>query len=212
MKRLGSLALIALSVMTVGVAWAAVIPGNIDNAARWMKGGAWVGTTSTQTAVQSNREALRLGKAATVDFTSAYSGVQLSSSIAVTGAVAGDMCKVGVPTAAAALKAKFGCYVDAADSVKVWFSPEDTLDAQLTLVSGSPSTVTTTVSASSICTCAPVGASAAIAAAGCATGVASTTLTVTGPNTVTTPVVVHCAAPVDPASGTFNVEITRNGS
>lgn len=146
----------------------------------------------------------------TIDFTSTYSGVVLSSSIAVVGARAGDPCFVGVPTAAAALKAKFGCYVDAADSVKVWFSPEDTLDASLTLVSGTPSTVTTTVSASSVCLCAPVGATAVIAAAGCATGVSSTTLTVTGPNTVTTPVIVHCVAPVDPASGAYFVRVISN--
>lgn len=148
-----------------------------------------------------------LGASATIDFTSAYSGVQLSSSITVTGAQAGDPCFVGVPTAAAALKAKFGCYVDAADSVKVWFSPENYTDGQVALSSGTPSTATATVVASSICTCTPVGATAAIAAAGCATGVSSTTLTLTGPNSVTTTMTYHCEAPVDPASGTFYVRV-----
>lgn len=148
-----------------------------------------------------------LGASATVDFASTYSGVVLSSSITVTGARAGDPCFVGVPTAAAALKAKFGCYVDAADSVKVWFSPEDSTDGTVNLSSGTPSTATATVVASSLCGCDPVGTTAAIAAAGCATSLSSTTLTVTGPNTVTTTINYHCIAPVDPASGTYYVRV-----
>lgn len=159
-------------------------------------------TTETGNAITKS-----LGSSATIDFTSAYSGVQLSSSITVTGAQVGDPCFVGVPAAAAALKAKFGCYVDAADSVKVYFSPENYTDGQVALTSGTPSTATATVVASSICTCTPVGATAAIAAAGCATGVSSTTLTLTGPNTVTTTMTYHCEAPVDPASGTYFVRV-----
>lgn len=158
-------------------------------------------------ATEANAITKSLSGSATVDFSSAYSGVALSNSITVTGARAGDPCFVGVPTAAAALKAKFGCYVDAADSVKVWFSPENKTTGQVALVSGSPSTATATVAASSVCTCTPVGATAAIAAAGCATGVSSTTLTLTGPNTVTTTMTYDCAAPVDPASGTYYVRV-----
>lgn len=146
----------------------------------------------------------------TIDFASTTTGVVLSASIPVVGARAGDPCVVGVPTAAAALNAKFGCYVDAADSVKVWFSPDNTVNAQIALVSGSPSTVTASVAASSICTCTPVGTTAAIAAAGCAASVTSTTLTLTGPNTVTTTMTYRCAAPVDPASGAYFVRVISN--
>lgn len=197
MKRLIPIAVILA--LTTGVAMAATQYTRILNLN--VLGKTLLGTT-TET---GNVITESLGASATIDFTSAYSGVQLSSSITVTGAAAGDPCFVGVPTAAAALKAKFGCYVDAANSVKVWFSPEDYTDGQVALSSASPSTATATVTASSICTCTPVGATAAIAAAGCATGVSSTTLTLTGPNTVTTTMTYHCEAPVDPASGTFYV-------
>jgi len=61
-----------------------------------------------------------------------------------------------------------------------------------TLASGSPSTCTATVKASSKCVCAPVGTTAAIAAAGCAVNLSSTTLTITGPNTVTTVMNYFC--------------------
>lgn len=56
----------------------------------------------------------------------------------------------------------------------------------ITLSSGTPSTGTATVPAGVVCSCFPVGTTAAIAAGGCAANVSSTTLTVTGPNTVTT--------------------------
>lgn len=144
----------------------------------------------------------------TIDFASTVSGRVFSSSIVVTGAVAGDVCVVGPPYAATNLKAKFGCYVDAADSVKVWFEPGDTAKAQVTFVTGTPSTVTATVTAGSICTCSSLGTTAAIAAAGCAWSVTSTTLTLTGPNSVTNAVVYDCAAAVDPASGLYFVRVT----
>lgn len=60
------------------------------------------------------------------------------------------------------------------------------------LVSGTPSTATVTVTAGSKCICGANGGSAAIAAAGCAAGVSSTTLTLTGPNSVTTTVGYFC--------------------
>jgi hypothetical protein len=59
----------------------------------------------------------------------------------------------------------------------------------------SPATCTATVLASAICICAPVGATAAIAAAGCAVGVSGTTLTITGPNAAGYAVNYHCFAP-----------------
>lgn len=170
--------------------------------------GIYVGTGT----LAADRQASRLGGSATIDFTSAASGVQFSSAITKTGAAVGDNCTVSAPAAASALNAKFSCVVTAADTVKVIFEPKDTVKAQVALVSGTPSTATATVAAGSICTCTPVGATAAIAAAGCATGVASTTLTLTGPNTVTTTMAYDCAAPVDPASGTYSFSLSRNGT
>lgn len=46
-----------------------------------------------------------------------------------------------------------------------------------------PATCTATVTASAFCVCAPVGATAVIAAGGCAVGLSGTTLTITGPAT-----------------------------
>lgn len=174
----------------------------------WFTSGVYIGPSSSNPTLDTGNKISRaLGASATIDFAASTASLVLSSSITVTGAQAGDPCFVGVPTAAAALKAEFGCYVDAANSVKVWFVPQDFTYGQVALSSGTPSTATATVSASSICTCTPVGATAAIAAAGCATGVSATTLTLTGPNTVTTTMTYECAAPVDPASGTYFVRV-----
>jgi hypothetical protein len=61
-----------------------------------------------------------------------------------------------------------------------------------TLASGTPSTVAVTVPSGVSCFCNPVGATAAIAAGGCAASVSGTTLTLTGPNTVTTVMRYEC--------------------
>lgn len=61
------------------------------------------------------------------------------------------------------------------------------------LSSASPSTATVlNIRAGSRCSCWPVGATAAIAAGGCAASLSSTTLTLTGPNTVTTTMNYFC--------------------
>lgn len=60
------------------------------------------------------------------------------------------------------------------------------------LTSAAPSTATVTVRSGSRCACFPQGVTAAIAAAGCATSLSGTTLTLTGPNTVTTTMVYIC--------------------
>lgn len=60
------------------------------------------------------------------------------------------------------------------------------------LSSGTPSTCTATVESGSVCSCWPVGTTAAIAAGGCAANVAATTATFTGPNTVTTTIRYIC--------------------
>ena len=61
-----------------------------------------------------------------------------------------------------------------------------------TLNAASPSVCTATVTAGSTCYCTPVGATAAIAAAGCAVGLSSTTLTATSANGATNVVNILC--------------------
>lgn len=180
----------------------------IDTLPRFLKGGMFVGSVApTDT---KNKVTRILGATATVDFTSAYDGVQFSSAITVTGAAVGDRCKVGMPAAAAALKANFECHVTAADEVKITFQPADITAGTAALVSASPSTQTASVTAGSICVVSPLGLTAAIAAGGIAWSVTTTTATFTGPNTVTTNFAYRCMAPVDPASGTFTVTVTSH--
>lgn len=160
----------------------------------------WDSTTNKVTRI--------LAGTATIDFASTRVGVVESSGITVTGAQANDECVVGVPAAAGALKARFECYVSAADTVKVKFTPMD-FSAGVTAALGgeSPAVITATVSASSTCTCTNVGATAAIAANGCAVGLSGTTLTITSANGATNTVNYTCSAPVDPASGTYYVYV-----
>lgn len=61
-----------------------------------------------------------------------------------------------------------------------------------TLNGATPSVCTATVKAASVCVCSPVGATAAIAAGGCATGVSSTTLTITSAAGLTNVVKYWC--------------------
>lgn len=176
--------------------------------------GIYVGSGSAA----ADRQGARLGGSATINFTAASVGQQFSSAITKTGAAVGDICTVSAPAAASALNAKFSCVVTATNEVKVIFEPLNHTRGSTALTSGSPSTVTAEVPVLSTCGCDPVGTTAAIAAAGCATSLADDldggvgTLTLTGPNTVTTTVVYDCAAPVDPASGTYTFELTRNGT
>lgn len=198
--------------LTAGLATAAtqLIDLNVSSNLSGFTGGIIVLPSSLLTsdsAINASRMTRSLGASATIDFSSATSAPALSSSITVTGARAGDPCFVGVPTAAAALQAEFTCYVDASNSVKVQFTPNNVVTGQVALTSASPSTATATVPASSVCQCTPQGTTAAIAAGGCAASVSSTTLTLTGPNTVTTTMNYRCEAPVDPASGTFYVRV-----
>lgn len=61
-----------------------------------------------------------------------------------------------------------------------------------TLDGASPSKCTATVTAGAICTCTPVGTTAAIAAGGCAVSLSSTTLTLTSANGLSHNVNYHC--------------------
>lgn len=194
---------------------AIAVPPETKQPGRWrFASGLFVGAGEAT----ADRQGARLGGAATVDFTSASVGVQFSSAITKTGAAVGDICTVSAPAAASALKAKYSCVVTATNEVKVLFEPINHTRGSVALTSASPSTATAEVPVLSTCGCDPVGTSAAIAAAGCATSLADDldggvgTLTLTGPDTVTTTVVYDCAAPVDPASGSYSFELTRNGT
>lgn len=174
----------------------------------WFKDGIYLGTEAP---VAGNRLKRMLGNSGTVDFASTSVGRVESSGITVTGAKAGDPCFVGVPTAAGALAATYSCYVSATNTVKIVFTPLSQQRGVAQLDGGSPAQIDVTgITASSNCTCAPIGATAAIAAAGCAVSLTSTTLTITGPNTVGTNVNYDCVAPVDPASGTYYVRIVSS--
>lgn len=187
-----------LSIVLLAGLALAITPVTVQRGRWQFAGGAILGTAAASGVITES-----LYTTTTIDFASTTVGSADSSNITLTGAAVGDQCQVMPPAAAAALKANFSCYVTAADTVVVRFAPEAKSKAQVALVSGTPSTQTATVIAGSICTATPVGATAAIAAGGIATGVSSTTLTLTGPNTVTTTVTYDCAAPVDPASGSY---------
>lgn len=207
MKRIPLVVL--LSVALVGGLALAAVPWTNINLNQWVKSTFYVGPAAT-VGTTGNHVKKMLGGSATIDFASAYSGVELSSGITVTGAAVGDPCFVGVPSAAAALKAKFGCYVSATDTVKVWFSPENVMDGTAQFASATPSTVTVDAGVTgndAICHCTPIGDTAAISDKGCATSVAYPTLTMTGPDSVTTIVSYQCKSPVNPASGTYYVRV-----
>jgi hypothetical protein len=196
-KRIALTVVLACSFAGLAFAAAASGPWGVfqPKLQSWLGGGVYIGSAAT--ASTTNKETRSLGNSATVDFASTTTGVVLSSSITVTGALAGDPCFVGVPTAAAALKAKFGCYVDAADSAKVWFSPEDKQHGTITLSAG---TGTATVTSGATCVCTDTTANASVKCA-----VSTTTLTATG--TTTDVIAYDCAAAVDPASGTYFVRV-----
>jgi hypothetical protein len=179
---------------------------SIDYNERWVKGALIIGSSYAA----ANKLTRILGATSTIDFASTTTGKVDSSAITVTGAKAGDPCFVGVPAAAGALKAQFSCYVSAADAAKVVFEPMDLNFGTQALTSASPSTGTASVSSGTTCSCAPIGTTAAIAAGGCASSVSSTTLTMTGPNTVTTTMVYSCSNAVDPASGAFFVWVVSS--
>lgn len=210
MKRLG---IVALALLTIGVAWAAVSPTAIDYGARWSKSGIWIGTSATETATQAHRLAKRLGGSTDYDFPATSVGIATSWAVTVTGAAVGDTCTVSAPAAASALAASFSCVVTAANEVKIIFTPKSQQRGAATLVSGTPSQVVVAgITASSVCTATPVGLTALIAGAGVAVSLTTTNLTITGPDTVTTVINYDCVAPVDPADGGYAFELTRNGS
>lgn len=186
--------------LAAGAAFATAASGQfsgIDAMQRWLKGGVYIGSGATADTL--NKITQSRGATATIDFASTSVGRVESSAITVTGAAAGDSCEVGANTTAGALKADFSCYVSAADQVKVRFIPKDYYLGTITQVGDAG---TATVAASSKCVC--VGQ----ARGDVACSVSSTTLTSSGP---TDEVINYfCAAPVDPASGAFEVRVFSN--
>lgn len=195
--------IIGAAVLIAAIAFAAAqsvgsVSKNNDPKPQQFVNGIFIGEDGKALANTLSKETRSLGASATIDFSSAQAGTALSSSITVTGAKAGDPCFVGVPTAAAALKAVFSCYVDAADSVKVSFAPADTAAGAMFIDGGTNSV---TVSSGSLCLC----NDSSDETKGCKAPVSSTTATFTG--TGGDIVNYFCSAPVDPASGTFYVRV-----
>lgn len=195
-------------VLLTAIAWAA--PPETKQPGIWrFAQGIFIGLGWTA----EDRQVARLGGAATIDFTAQSVGVQFSSAITKAGAAVGDICTVSAPAAASALLAKFSCVVTAADTVKVIFEPLSQQEGAFTLETGTPSeAVVAGITASSICTASFDGDTAAIAASGPAVSLTTTNLTITGPDSVTTPGNYRCAAPVDPASGSYAFVLKRNGA
>jgi hypothetical protein len=232
MKNIAFAAMAALTLIFVGLAFsppavANPVRGGIEDIGQIQRhtgpiimngSGAYIGSTSGTVIIDAGvaLQTLTVGGAAisplrgsaTIDFASTSTGEVLSSGITVTGAAAGDWCVVGVPTAAAALAADFSCFVTATNEVKVKFHPRAVSSGTTGALNGaSPSVITATVLASSVCQATNNGAAAL--AFGPAVGVSGTTLTITGANGATNTVNYLCHAPVDPASGTFEVLVYR---
>lgn len=198
-----------LALLIASTAWA-VAEGAVDRysstrPAHFVQG-MYIGPTSINpTGSTLNKMTRVLGASATVDFASAKTGVSESTGITVTGAQAGDPCFVGVPTAAGALDADFGCYVSAADTVKVTFAPHDVNDGSLTTADAGTGTGvgTATVVASSHCVCSTNGTDPSKTSS---CSVSSTTLSgYSADESISIKYV--CYEPVDPASGTYYVRV-----
>lgn len=177
---------------------------------QWYKSGLYVGPASPNpTNDKLNKVTRLLAASAVIDFTVISTGVQDSSAITVVGAQAGDTCTVGTSTTVGALLADFSCYVSAAGQVKVRFQPRSMQEGVSSALNGaSPSVITVAgITASSRCTASVVGTAAGTAVM---VSLASTTLTLTGPNTATNVVNYSCAAPIDPASDTYRVYVRSN--
>lgn len=187
----------------VGVAVAA--KPYVVKAPPWFQDGFFAYPQSVSNAlagVAANKVTRALGASATINFAAKSVGATDSSAITVTGAQAGDPCFVGTPSAITA-NAHFSCYVDAANSVKVRFVPVAHDVGTCTLSSGTPSTCTATVLSGTTCVC--TNQTTQANPIKCA--VSGTTLTATGPNTVTDVVAYFCVDEVDPASGDYYVRV-----
>ncbi len=134
---------------------------------------------------------------ATIDFASTTVGSLDHSGTTITGVAVGDSCFVGAPGTPAS-NATFSCYVSAANTVKVRFTPTAANVGAITMSTG---TGTATVLASSVCVCSEV--TDATRTVGCA--LSSTTLTATG--TASDVINYSCRSPVDPASASYNITV-----
>ncbi len=113
------LAVVAALLATVAVA----AVGNVWLQPGLLKGGLFIGGPASATT--SNMITRTLGASAVIDFAPSTIVCTDSSAITVTGALAGDPCFVGPPTAIAD-NSSFTCYVSAADAVKVRHCPAGT--------------------------------------------------------------------------------------
>lgn len=163
----------------------------------------WIGPRSTWTT--GNAMTKVLSASGTVDFAATSVGTIESSGITVTGATAGDPCSVGVPAAAGALASAYTCYVSAADTVKIKFTPQSFQRGSCTTADAGTGigTCTATVTASSICVCQNQTTRDVLAPI---CSVSSTTLTALA-SAESDVVNYFCNAPVDPASGTYYVRV-----
>jgi len=123
--------LLLVTTLLAAVAFgAASTIGAVDASARWMKSGAFFGTTAGKT--PGNRVSAAYSGSIAFDFANVTITCEDSTGITVTGAVAGDACFVGPPTtisgAGTGLHSTFSCYVSAADTVKVRHCAAGTAD------------------------------------------------------------------------------------
>ena len=110
--------------LLVGFAWAAPMP-IVDPIGRWVQGQLCIGSNKATSCSTANQVTRWLGASSVIDFASSTITTVDSAGITVTGALAGDPCFVGPPSAIVA-NASFTCYVSAADTVKVRFTPAGT--------------------------------------------------------------------------------------
>lgn len=112
--------------LVAGVAFAG-LNYNIDNIARWVKGGLYVMPASISAqVVAANGVTRMLGGSTTFDFPSNSILCADATGLTVTGAQLGDPCFVGAPAALAA-NSSFTCYVSAANTVVVRHCPVGTV-------------------------------------------------------------------------------------
>jgi hypothetical protein len=81
---------------------------------------------TTQLGSSGNAIANSVSGSAVIDFAATTNTTLDSSGVTVTGAAVGDVCIVGVPTAAAVTGASFTCYVSASNTAKVRLAAQGT--------------------------------------------------------------------------------------
>lgn len=119
MKRIGMLAV----VMLFAVGAVAAVPMAIDQTARWVKGGLYVGS-STASSLDKNRISNAITVDVDYDFASATIVCNDTPAQTATGAKKGDPCFVGVGPRDGGVQivtanSTFGCFSDADNTAKL---------------------------------------------------------------------------------------------